>query len=82
MSAKGKLQHLIKLTPDWENFFGDSYQAEMEEFSSFLIDNRVYRTHGTKRKRVVYIERELIFPVKKLSNILRKFILSQIDIHF
>jgi len=82
LSAKGKLQHLIKLTPDWENFFGDSYQAEMEEFSSFLIDNRVYRTHGTKRKRVVYIERELIFPVKKLSNILRKFILSQIDIHF
>lgn len=82
LSAKGKLQQLIKLTPGWEKFFGDSYQAEMEEFSSFLIDNRVYRTHGTKRKRVVYVERELVLPVQKLSKILRRFILSQIDINF
>lgn len=82
LSAKDKLRQLIKLTPGWKNFFGDNYQAEVEEFSSFLIDNRVYRTHGTKRKRVVYVERDLVLPVKKLSKILRKFILSQIDIHF
>lgn len=80
LSAKSKLQQLIKLTPAWENFWGDSYQSEMEEFSSFLIDNRVYRTHGTKRKRAVYVERELVLPVKKLSKILRKFILYQIGI--
>lgn len=80
LSAKSKLQQLIKLTSDWENFFGDNYQFEMEEFSSFLIDNRVYRTHGTKRKSTVYVERELVLPVKRLSKILRKFILYQIGI--
>lgn len=80
LSAKSKLQQLIKLTSDWENFFGDNYQFEMEEFSSFLIDNRVYRTHGTKRKNTVYVERELVLPVKRLSKILRKFILYQIGI--
>lgn len=80
LSAKSKLQQLIKLTPSWENFFGNNYQSEMEEFSSFLIDNRVYRTHGTKRRRAVHVERDLVLPVKKLSKILRRFILSQIGI--
>ena len=53
---------------------------EMEKFSKLIIDNRVYRVHGTKRKNIIESEYELKEPVKQLEKYIYDFILHNLGV--
>ena len=52
----------------------------MEKFSKLIIDNRVYRVHGTKRKNIIESEYELKEPVKQLEKYIYDFILHNLGV--
>ncbi len=78
ISARKKVEKVIESVDASLSNFKNT--QEMEKFSKLIIDNRVYRVHGTKRKNIIESEYELKEPVKQLEKYIYDFILHNLGV--